>query len=62
MQLHIGAYEGGREFGISGGTGTSTPDLRGDIVKLLTVLMRNIGQQLLMVVVYLPKSSIPQRS
>jgi hypothetical protein len=43
VQFDIGADESGCEFGISGGTGTSTPDLGGDVVKLLAVLWVNLG-------------------
>lgn len=38
MELELGGYEGGCEFGIRSCTSTSTPDLRGDVMKLLAVL------------------------
>jgi hypothetical protein len=34
----LGRDEGGGELGISGCTSTSTPNLRGDIMKLLAIL------------------------
>lgn len=38
MELEVGGDDGGCEFGIGGGSGTCTPDLRGDVVELLAVL------------------------
>lgn len=38
MKFEVGRDERGSEFRIGGGTGTGTPDLRSDVVKLLTVL------------------------
>ena len=46
MKFDIGANESSCELGISGGTGTSTPNLRGDVVKLLAVLSANVCQLL----------------
>jgi hypothetical protein len=40
VQFDIGTDEGGGELGVSGGTGSGTPDLRRDVVKLLAVLSR----------------------
>lgn len=51
MKFDIGANESSGELGIGGGTSTSTPNLRGDVVKLLAVLPANVCQPLL-----LPKS------
>lgn len=39
MQLELGRDEGCGKLGIGGGTGTGTPDLRGDVMKLLAVLV-----------------------
>lgn len=39
MQLELGGDEGCGKLGIGGGTGTGTPDLRGDVMKLLAVLV-----------------------
>lgn len=38
MQLEVGRYDGGGELCVGGCTGTSTPDVRGDVVQLLAVL------------------------
>ena len=38
MKLEFGGDQCSCEFGICGGTSSSTPDLRGDVVKLLAVL------------------------
>lgn len=38
VEFEVGGHECGGEFGVCGGTGTSTPDLRCDVVKLLAVL------------------------
>lgn len=38
VELEFGGDEGGCEFGVCGGTGSGTPDLRGDIMELLAVL------------------------
>lgn len=38
MQFDVRADERSGEFGIGSGTGSSTPDLRRDVVKLLAVL------------------------
>lgn len=38
MQFDVGADERRGEFGVGGGTGSSTPDLRRDVVQLLAVL------------------------
>jgi hypothetical protein len=39
MEFEVGGDEGGRELCICGCTGTSTPDLWGDVVKLLAILV-----------------------
>lgn len=41
VEFELGGDEGGGELGISCCTGTSTPDLRGNVVKLLAVLVGN---------------------
>jgi hypothetical protein len=38
MELEFGGDEGGCELGVCSGSGSSTPDLRGDVMKLLAVL------------------------
>ena len=38
MEFEFGGDEGGREFGVCGGSSSGTPDLRRDVVKLLAVL------------------------
>lgn len=38
VQLEVGRDDGGGELGVGGGSGTCTPDVRGDIVQLLAVL------------------------
>jgi hypothetical protein len=43
VQLELGGDEGGGELGVGGGTGSGTPDLRGDVVKLLAVLVGDDG-------------------
>jgi hypothetical protein len=43
VQLELGGDEGGGELGVGGCTSTSAPDLRGDVVKLLTVLVGDDG-------------------
>lgn len=43
MQLELGGDEGGGELGIGSCTGTSAPNLRGNVVKLLTVLVGDDG-------------------
>lgn len=43
MQLELRRDEGGSELCVSGGTGASAPDLRRDVVKLLTVLVGDNG-------------------
>jgi hypothetical protein len=43
VQLELGGDEGGGELGVGGGTGTSTPNLGGDVVKLLTILVGDDG-------------------
>lgn len=43
MQLEIRRDQRRREFGIGSGTGASTPDLRGNIMQLLAVLVGNDG-------------------
>jgi len=43
VQLELRGDEGGGELGIGGCTGTSTPNLGGDVVKLLTVLVGDDG-------------------
>lgn len=40
VQFDIGADQGGGEFGVGGCTGSGTPDLRGDVVEFLAVLLR----------------------
>lgn len=40
VELEVGGDDGGGEFGVCGGTGTCTPDLRRDVVELLAVLQR----------------------
>lgn len=40
MQLKIRGDDGGGEFGIGGRSGTRAPDLGGNVVKLLAVLVR----------------------
>jgi hypothetical protein len=41
VKLEFGGDESSCEFGVCGGTGSSTPYLRGDVVKLLAVLGRS---------------------
>jgi hypothetical protein len=43
VQLELRGDEGGGELGIGGCTGTSAPNLGGDVVKLLTVLIGDDG-------------------
>ena len=43
VQLELGGDEGGGELGIGGGSGTGAPDLRGDVVQLLAVLVGDDG-------------------
>jgi hypothetical protein len=38
VQFEVGGDEGGGEFGVGGGAGAGTPDLRRDVVEFLTVL------------------------
>ena len=38
VEFEVGGYEGSGELGIGSRTSTGAPDLRGDIVKLLTIL------------------------
>jgi hypothetical protein len=38
VQFEFGGDESGRKFGVCGGTGSSTPDLGGDVMELLAVL------------------------
>jgi hypothetical protein len=38
VQFEVGRDDGGGELGVCGGTGTSTPNVRGDVVELLAVL------------------------
>jgi hypothetical protein len=38
VEFEVGGHEGGGEFSVCCGTGTSTPNLRRDIVELLAVL------------------------
>ena len=38
VEFEVRGHEGSGEFGVCCGTGTSTPDLRRDVVELLTVL------------------------
>lgn len=38
VQLEVGGYEGGSEFGVCSCAGAGTPYLRGDVVKLFAVL------------------------
>lgn len=40
VQFDVGADQGGCEFGVCSCTGSSTPDLGGDIVEFLAVLCR----------------------
>jgi hypothetical protein len=40
MQFEVRGNDGGRELGIRGGSGAGAPNLRGDVVELLTVLSR----------------------
>jgi hypothetical protein len=39
MELNVGGDEGGRELSVSGGSGSTASDLRGDVVNLLAVLV-----------------------
>ena len=39
VQLQLGGDDGGGELGVSCGSGAGAPDLRGDVVKLLAVLV-----------------------
>lgn len=41
MEFELGGDEGGCEFGISGGTSSCAPNLRGNIMKFLAVLVGN---------------------
>jgi hypothetical protein len=41
VQFEFGRDEGGSEFGICGGSGSGTPDLRRDVMKLFAVLERS---------------------
>lgn len=43
MQLELGGDEGGGELCVGGGTSSGTPDLGGDVVKLLAVLVGDDG-------------------
>lgn len=43
VQLELGGDEGGGELSIGGGTSTGTPDLGGDVVELLAVLVGDDG-------------------
>jgi hypothetical protein len=38
VEFEVGSHERSGELSVGGGTGTGTPDLRGDVVKLLAVL------------------------
>lgn len=38
VQFEVRGHERGGELGVGGGAGAGTPDLRGDVVKLLAVL------------------------
>lgn len=42
VQFEIGGNDGGRELCVGGGSGSCTPDLRRDVVKLLTVLRDDV--------------------
>lgn len=39
VQLQLGGDEGGGELGVGGGSGTSAPDVGGDVMELLAVLV-----------------------
>lgn len=39
VQFDVGADQGGGEFGVCGGSGSGTPDLGGDVVEFLAVLL-----------------------
>lgn len=39
VQLQLGGDDGGGELGVGCGSGAGAPDLRGDVVKLLAVLV-----------------------
>lgn len=41
MELEFGGDESGCEFGVCGGTGSGTPDLRGDVMEFFAVLGRS---------------------
>ena len=44
MQFQVASDEGGGEFRVGGGTGAGTPDVRGDVMEFLTVLLvRNMS-------------------
>ena len=38
VQFEVGGDDGGSELGVCGGTGTGTPNVRGDVVEFLAVL------------------------
>jgi len=38
VQFEVGGDDGGGELGVCGGTGTGTPNVRGDVVEFLAVL------------------------
>jgi hypothetical protein len=40
VEFEVGGHERSGELSVGGGTGTSTPDLRGDVMKLLAVLWK----------------------
>lgn len=43
VQLQVAADERGGELGVGGGAGAGAPDLRGDVVELLAVLVGDDG-------------------
>jgi hypothetical protein len=43
VQLELGGDKGGGELGVGGCTGTGAPNLRGDVMELLAVLVGDDG-------------------
>jgi hypothetical protein len=58
VQFEVGGDDGSGKLGVGGGTGTSAPNLRGDVVELLAVL-GYVRPSAMVIVVSMAGTSLP---